>query len=340
MRLDELASIAGGELRGDPGLEVTGASGLAGAAEGDVSFIAGRKQLEEAKNCSASCLLVGEFYEELSCAQLKVDDPQMVFASLLERLHPRRRPGPGVHPEAHVDKGARLSEGVSIGACAVVSEGAQVGESTVIYPGAYLGRGVSVGRDCTIYPNVSLLDGVSIGDRVSIHAGSVVGSDGFGYLQREGRHVKVPQVGTVRVEDDVEIGACVCIDRATTGETVVGRGSKLDNLVQIAHNVEMGEHVVMAAQSGVAGSSRLGDHVMAGGGVSISDHLEIKDGVMLAGRAGVIGDLEKGVYAGVPAVPHRQWLKVSALILKLPELFRRLLEVEKKLGVSEDGEDK
>jgi UDP-3-O-[3-hydroxymyristoyl] glucosamine N-acyltransferase len=218
-----------------------------------------------------------------------------------------------------------------------VSDNSSIGARTIIYPGAYVGFGVVIGEDSIIYPNVSILDNVTIGNRVVVHAGSVIGSDGFGYIQRDGSHVKVPQVGSVRVEDDVEIGACVTIDRATTGVTVIGAGTKLDNLIQIAHNVTVGKDVVIAAQSGIAGSSSVGDNVMAGGRVAVSDHVEVEAGCILAGRTSVHNNLKRGIYAGTPAIPHRAFLRSAPLIGKLPELFKRIKELERKLEDKEAG---
>ncbi len=332
MRLEDLAGSLKAEFRGDPNLEITGVAGLTDAGAGDVAFLAGRKHQKAALASAASCILVNNFQDDLAHAQIKVSDPHRSFAELLDRLHPRRRPEPGVSPSAHIDEGASIAEGVSVGAGAVVSDGASVGARTIIYPGAYIGFGVSIGEDTMIYPNVSILDNVSIGSRVIVHAGVVIGSDGFGFLQRDGGHVKVPQVGSVRVEDDVELGACVCIDRATTGETVIGAGTKLDNLVHVAHNVTLGKNVVFAAQAGIAGSTTIGDNLMSGGQVAISDHVNIESGTMLAARTGVHTNLKRGIYAGAPAMPHREFLKATPLVGKLPDLFRRLKELEKKIN--------
>ncbi len=338
MRLEDIARTLNAEFRGDPELDIKGVAGLEDAGGGDVAFLSGRKHLKAASGSAASCILVGEFQDELKQAQIKVPDPHRAFGELLERMHPRRRPGPGVSPEAHIDKGASIGEGASVGAGAVISDGASVGARSIIYPCAYVGYDVSIGEDTVIYPNVSIMDGVSIGSRVIVHAGAVIGSDGFGYLQRDGAHVKVPQVGSVRVEDDVEIGACVCIDRATTGETVIGAGTKLDNLVQVAHNVKLGRHVVFAGQSGVAGSTTVGDNVMAGGQVAISDHVDIEAGTMIAAKSGVHKSLKKGIYAGTPVIAHRDFLRSAPLVGRLPELFKRLKEIERKLD-ADDKED-
>jgi len=334
MLLGELARILGGELRGDAALDIAGVAGLEDAGEGDLSFVASAAHMKAAVLSRASCLLVAEFDDNLLQAQLKVPDPHRAFAQAIEELASRRRPAPGIHPLAHIDASAVIGKDVSIGAGAVVEAGASIGEGTIVYAGAYLGYDVKVGCDSMICPNVTVMDNISIGSRVIIHAGAVIGSDGFGYIQRDGRHVKVPQAGTVIIEDDVEIGACACIDRATTGATIIGAGAKLDNLVHIAHNVRVGSHAALAAQFGTAGSATIGKWVMTGGQVGVADHVTIADGSVFGGQSGVLGDIkEKGIYAGAPAMPVSQWLKVSAIMRKLPELFSRVRALEKKASL-------
>lgn len=338
MRLEDLAGSMKAEFRGDAGLEIIGVAGLEDAGEGQVAFLAGGKHRKAALNSAAACILVSEFDADLPQAQIKVPDPHRSFLELLGQMHPRRRPEAGISPAAHIDVGAAFGDGVSVGAGAVVSDGVTVGARTIIYPGAYIGFGVCVGEDCIIYPNVTIMDGVILGNRVLVYAGAVIGSDGFGYIQRDGGHLKVPQVGDVVIEDDVEIGACTCIDRATTGKTVIGAGTKLDNLVQVAHNVKLGSNVVFAAQAGIAGSTTIGDNVMSGGQVAISDHVEIEAGTMLAARTGVHNNLKRGVYAGAPALPHRVFLRSTPLLGRLHELFRRITDIEKKLEVEDKGD--
>jgi len=342
MKLRDVARLLGGELRGDAELEITGVAGIEDAVEGQISFVADKKSLEQAAESRASCFMVGDFVPGLGVPQIKVKNPHYSFAVLLEHFHGERRPAAGVHRLAFVAGDASLAPEVSVGAFAYVSEGASVGARTVLHPGVFVGEGSRLGEDCVIYPNVVIRDGVSIGDRVIIHPGAVIGSDGFGYVLHEGRHHKIPQVGGVVIGDDVEIGACTAIDRATTGNTVIGRGTKIDNLVQIAHNVKIGENSILVSQVGVAGSCNIGNYVVMGGQAGLADHINIDDGVILAARSGVMNDLKKGVYAGAPAVPRREFMRVISYFLKLPELNDRIRELEERLGNTErsGGDDR
>jgi UDP-3-O-[3-hydroxymyristoyl] glucosamine N-acyltransferase len=333
VKLKDIAALLEGEVRGNGGAVITGVAGAEQAGEGQITFLAGKKRLSQRLAAvKASCVLVEEFVEDASVNQLRVDDPQYAFALLLGQFYPRTHGPLGVSELAYVARDVHLGEDVSVRPFAYLSPGARLGHRTVVYSGVYVGREVEVGEDCVLYPNVVLMPGTRLGDRCIIHAGSVVGADGFGYLQREGRNVKVPQVGGVDIGDDVEIGACTTIDRATTGNTVIGEGTKIDNLVQVAHNVTIGPHSVIVAQVGIAGSSKLGDHVMLGGQAGMADHVEIASGVMLGGRTGVMQNIDKpGVYSGLPAMPHRDWLRTLSMFAKLPEMHRRIAELEEKL---------
>lgn len=331
MKLGEIARLLGGELAGDAETEITGVSGIEHARQGDITFILGKKQAAEAEKSAASCVMVKEHYPGIDRAQLRVEDPQLAFALLLGMFHKRPAEPAGVSSLAYVSEDVSLGEEVTVSPFACVMRGASVGNGSVVGAGVFVGHGVMVGEDCVLHPNVVLMDGTTAGDRVIIHAGTVVGSDGFGYLQRGGGNVKVPQVGGVVIEDDVEIGACVAIDRATTGNTIIGRGTKIDNLVQVAHNVSIGEHSVVVAQVGIAGSSRIGRGCMLGGQAAVSDHATLDDGTTLAARAGAMGHLAKGAYGGTPAFPHREWLKASSLYMRLPELQKRIAALEAKM---------
>jgi UDP-3-O-[3-hydroxymyristoyl] glucosamine N-acyltransferase len=338
VRLGEIAELLNGELSGGGEVEITGVSGMEDAREGDITFITAKKQVPAASGTGASCVMVKEFFPDLDKTQLKVEDPRYAFAVLLGRFHARDFGPPGISGLAYVAEDAVTGEGVSVQAFACVSAGVAIGRETVIMPGVFIGPGVKVGERCVIYPNVAIMDGTVVGDRVVIHAGSVVGSDGFGYIQRGGRHVKVPQVGGVVIGEDVEIGACVAIDRATTGNTVIGRGAKIDNLVQVAHNVTIGEDCVVVAQVGIAGSARIGNYCMIGGQAAVADHASLEDGAMLAGRTGAMGHVKKGAYGGTPAIPHREWLKATALFGRLPEFVKRISALEEKMKNTEGGQ--
>jgi UDP-3-O-[3-hydroxymyristoyl] glucosamine N-acyltransferase len=333
VKLKDIAALLEGDFRGDGEAVISGVAGADEAGEGQITFLSGKKRLEERlRKIKATGVLVEEFIADAPVNQLRVDDPPYAFALLLGQFYPRTHGPMGVSELAYVARDVHLGDDVSVRPFAYLAPGVRLGHRTVVYSGVYVGREVVVGEDCVLYPNVVLMPGTRLGDRCIIHAGSVVGADGFGYLQREGRNVKIPQAGGVLVGDDVEIGAGVTIDRATTGNTVIGEGTKIDNLVQVAHNVTIGAHSVLTSQVGIAGSSKLGDHVMIGGQGALSDHVEVTSNVMLAGRAGVIQDIDKpGVYSGLPAIPHRDWLRASALFARLPEMQRRIAELEKKL---------
>jgi UDP-3-O-[3-hydroxymyristoyl] glucosamine N-acyltransferase len=319
-------------LVGPPDLAVTGVAGLAEAGPGDLSFAADDAALKASGITRASALLVPRRIEGLASAQIIVPHPALAMARVVEEFFVRKRPFFGVSQSAHTGAYVTLGEGVSIWPFVTLEDYVSIGRGTALYPGVFVGEGTVIGEDCLIYPNVTILEGVTIGNRVIIHAGTVVGSDGFGYVQAGGRHHKIPQVGTVVIEDDVELGANATVDRATFGKTIIRRGTKVDNLVQIAHNVEVGEHNILVSQVGIAGSSKTGHHVMIGGQAGISDHVTIGDLVMIAARSGLNRDVAtKEVVAGFPAQPRMEWLKSMAIVAKLPELRQIIREMEARL---------
>jgi len=334
--LAELAAFVGGELLGPADLAITGVGGLSDARPGQLSFYANVQYREAYSATQASAVLVGRGEPAAAGrALVRVDHPHLAFARVSQLFHPPRahaagvRPGAHVHPEAHVDPLATVMAG------AVVEAGASVGPGTVLYPGAYLGEGAVVGAGCTLYPNVTVRERCTVGNRCILHSGCVVGADGFGFALDLSvpEHVKIPQVGTVRIEDDVEVGACTTIDRATTGETVIGRGTKIDNLVQVAHNVRVGPLSLLCAQVGIAGSAELGMGVVLGGQVGVAGHLRVGDLAKVGGQSGVAQPVEDGVVvSGSPAVPHGEWLRTSVLLRQLPELVREVRALKKKLA--------
>jgi UDP-3-O-[3-hydroxymyristoyl] glucosamine N-acyltransferase len=337
MRVREIADILGGELLGDPELDILGVAGVEEARKGDVTFAQDRKNLELALQGDASCIILTEPEPGVRKAQIKVPNPLYAFAVMLGHFHKPDHGPEGVSDRAFLAKGVSLGEGVSVHPMAYVSEGASIGRGTVLYPGVFIGHGASIGEECVLYPNVVVMDGVRVGNRVLLHPGVVLGADGFGYVPHGGRHFKIPQVGGVTLEDDVEIGANTAIDRATTGTTVIGRGTKIDNLVQVGHNVSVGHDAVLVAQVGIGGSTTIGNHVMMGGQAAVSDHGAVDDGTALAARAGVMGHLKKGVYAGAPAMPRRDFFRCTSLFARLPELNKRLSRLEEHLKVTEEG---
>jgi UDP-3-O-[3-hydroxymyristoyl] glucosamine N-acyltransferase len=339
--LEELAGLVGGRIIGDASLVITGVAGIDQARPGDITFLASPKYTALLKTTRASAVMVPEDKADVEGPSLVVvKDPYMAFASVLRLFNPPVMPPAGVHPKAEVHKGAVLGKGVSIQPFAFVDEGARVGDRVVIFPGVYVGKGVGIGDDTVIYSNVSVREGSVIGKRVIIHCNSVIGSDGFGYAKEGARYHKIPQVGIVRIGDDVEIGACVTIDRATVGETSVGRGTKIDNLVQIAHNVKVGEDTVLVAQVGISGSTTIGSRVTLAGQVGVAGHIEVADDCIVGAKAGVSKDIKKkGAFTGYPALPHNLWLRAQVVFSKLPEMKKRLEELGKRVKELESRED-
>ncbi len=334
MKLRELASMLGGEIVGDHETEILGAAGVHEVEEGEITFLSDLKLAEECAGSKASCVIVKEVVPGINKPQLIVKNPLYAFARVLEHFEePVQQIGISGH--AFVSEKARIGRDVSIHPFAFISDDAVIGDHTVIHPGVFVGRHTVVGTQCVLYPNVTVREKVTLGSRVIVHAGAVIGSDGFGYVLEAGRHHKIPQVGGVIIGDDVEIGACVCIDRATTGNTIIGGGTKIDNLVQVAHNVRIGENAIIAGQVGIAGSTEIGDFVALGGQVGIADHSKVDEGSMVGAQSGVFGHIPKGVYSGYPAMPHRDWLKASALFARLPELNKRIKEMEEKIRILE-----
>ncbi|MDI6889456.1 MAG: UDP-3-O-(3-hydroxymyristoyl)glucosamine N-acyltransferase [Thermodesulfovibrionales bacterium] len=331
MKLREIASLLNGEIIGDPDIEITGVSGINGAQEGDITFLSADSYRKYLSGCKASCVIVKEPIDGLNITQLRVPNPHLAFAKLLEHFYIKPKKPIGISKEAIVSKKARTGKDVSIFPLSYISDGVFIDEGTVIYPFVFVGENTTIGKGCIIYPNVVVREKVTIGNNVIIHSGSVIGSDGFGYVFDEGRHYKIPQVGGVIVEDDVEIGSNVSIDRATTGNTIIGRGTKIDNLVQIGHNVKIGKNAIIVGQVGIAGSTEIGDFVTLGGQVGVTDHVKIESGTIIGAQSGVLGDVSKGIYSGSPAMPHRDWLKSQAVISKLPELYKKIKELEKRI---------
>lgn len=328
--LRELAERVGGRVVGDPERRVTGIRSLEEAEEPHLSFYHNRRYLEAARASRAGALLVGDEGSFAGRCLIVCHEPYAAFAELLGLFQPPRRPLPGVHPSAVVSPSARLGESVSVGPHTVLGEGAVLGEGVTVEAGCVVGDGAAIGADSWLHPHVVIEPGCRIGERCILHAGVVIGSDGFGFALVAGEHRKVPQVGIVVIEDDVELGANVCVDRATLGETRICRGTKVDNLVQIAHNVQVGEHSLLVALVGIAGSTRLGHHVVMAGQSGAVGHVSIGDRVKVSAQAGVTEDAPAGSWVtGFPARPHREWLRAMANLFQLEELRRRLKSLER-----------
>lgn len=337
MTAAEIAELVGAVVQGDAAVRITGVAPLERAGGSDLSFLSNPKYREAALASSAGAVLASSADGLAGRTVLICADPYAAFARALQAFHPPRRPAPGVHPSAVVEPGASLAPSATVGPLAVVGEGTIVGEGSQVDAGCVLGRNCKVGRDCHLFPRVVLYDDTELGDRVVLHSGAVLGSDGFGYAQENGRHIKIPQVGRVVVEDDVEIGANSTVDRGALDETRIGAGSKIDNLVMVAHNVRLGAHCILVAQSGISGSTRLGHHVIIAGQSGAVGHIRIGDGVRVGAKSAVTHDLPDGAFVtGHPAQDHRRWLKERALSGRLQEMLQRLKRVESKLGEEEE----
>lgn len=341
MKLEELAERTGASVEGGVGVEIKGAAGLDIAEAGDVTFLANKRYTPQVESTRASAIFVGEDAEigRTDIAILRTPDPYLAYTRALILFHPEPAFEPFIHPSAVIEPTARLSEDVWIGANAVVGRGAEIGARVRIHPNATIYEGVHIGDDSIIHSGVSLREGTILGERVVVHNNTVVGSDGFGFAKdEEGRWLKIPQTGRVVVEDDVEIGANTSIDRASVGETRIGRGTKVDNLVQIGHSCTVGEDTLLCGQVGLAGSTKVGSRVILAGQVGVGGHLTIGDDAVLMAQAGVFYDVPpKSVYSGgIPAFDHKESLRTMAAIRKLTEMQRTLRSLEKRLKELEE----
>jgi UDP-3-O-[3-hydroxymyristoyl] glucosamine N-acyltransferase len=338
MRLGELSDRLGVSLAGDREIEIRGVAALDRAGPGELSFLSNPKYRHLLRTTRASAVIARLQDQAEGIATLVAANPYLAFAQAVTLLYPERHPQRGVEVGAWVHPSARLGAHVTAMAGCYVDEDVAVGEGTVIYPGVYLGRQARTGRDCLLHANSVVREGCVLGDRVILQPGCVVGSDGYGYAQDGARHVKIHQVGIVVLEDDVEVGAGTTIDRAAMGETRIGRGTKIDNLVQIAHNVQIGQDCLIIAQVGISGSTQIGDRVVLAGQVGLVGHIRLGDGVMVGAQSGVNHDLPAGtMVTGSPAIDHREWLKIQAVIRRLPQLRQKIQNLERKLKDLEGG---
>ena len=338
--VSELARRVGADVLGDPERRLTGVASLAVAGPEDLAFFAREGMRKAVLGTRAGAVLTSLGFESAGVrfSVLKVDDPQLCFAKLVRLFHPEPAPPAGIHPSARVDEGARIGKGVSLGAGAVVEGGARIGRGTWVAPGTLIGRGARVGEDCRLGHAVSILHGAVLGDRVRVHAGARVGTDGFGYVPGpDGAH-KVPQVGGCVIGADVEIGANCTIDRGALDDTRIGDRTKLDNLVHVGHNVRIGSDCLIAAHVGIAGSCEVGAGTHFGGQAGVADHLTIGAGARIAGQTGIVQDVPPAAeVGGTPARPQRSWLKEEAHLRRLPELFQRIARLEVRFGVRGDS---
>ncbi|MGH8501447.1 MAG: UDP-3-O-(3-hydroxymyristoyl)glucosamine N-acyltransferase [Gammaproteobacteria bacterium] len=339
LSLRELRDRFGGKIIGDLDVGIDGCASLETASAGEIAFAEAARYRQQVEAGRASAYLVTEDFPQMPDQTLwLVARPRETFIRLLSLFHPGPRYAPGVHPSATVAPSARLGEGVTVCEHAVIREEAHVGAGTVIESCVHVGRGVTLGENCWIGPNVSLLHGVKLADRVTVHAGAVIGGDGFGYLWMDNRHTKVPSLGSVQIDDDVEIGCNVCIDRATFGATRIRRGTKIDNLVQIGHNNDIGEDAIIVSQVGLSGTVKIGDRAVLAGQVGVADHIEIGAGATVAAASGVSKNVPPGETVwGYPARRIRTAWRELAHIARFPHFMRRLKILEARISSLDDS---
>ncbi len=334
MNLEEIVSIVEGTLLPGPESgqkEIRAVRSMIEAGPSDLTFLANPKYKGELFKVRAGAILLSEPVPDLPIPQIVVGDPYLALARIMQVFYPIPKPSSGVHRTAVVSTTALLGENVEIGAASTIADGVQIGAGSIIGPGVHIGRNVRIGEGCLFYPGVVVREDSQIGNRVIIQPNAVIGSDGFGYApDRAGRRHKIPQIGRVVIHDDVEIGANSAIDRATFGETVIGTGTKIDNLVQIAHNVRIGEDCVVVAQAGISGSSRLGHRVILAGQAGVVGHIEIGNDSLVGAQSGVAQSLpENSRVSGSPAIPHQLWLRIQAILRDLPQFISRLRVLER-----------
>jgi UDP-3-O-[3-hydroxymyristoyl] glucosamine N-acyltransferase len=334
MTVQELVRLIGGAFNGDGRAEIRSVASLENAGPEDLAFAEGERALAQAVESRAGCILVREGVSVEGRTTIAVSHPKLALIRAAEALCPGPVPTPGIHSTAVIAPDARLASDVSVGPHTIVERGVSVGAGTRLGAGVFLGEGSQVGARCVFYPRVTVYAGARVGDRVILHAGVVIGSDGFGYVFAEGRHHKFPQLGQVIIEDDVEIGSNSTVDRGSLGVTLIGQGTKVDNLVQIAHNVKIGRHCVIAAQTGISGSCEIGDYVVMGGQVGMGDHARVEEGAVLGGGAGILPGkiVRKGETVwGRPARPLAEFKRMYAHLAHLPSLAKKVKEISAQI---------
>jgi UDP-3-O-[3-hydroxymyristoyl] glucosamine N-acyltransferase len=331
--VSELAALVRGKTTGNPDTEIRQVASLDLAGDGDIAYVEDEKFFEAAKKSRASCVIVPENSSLSLLCQIAVKNPKLAFALVAEVLHPPKQRAPQIHSSAVIADDAKIGRDVFIGAFVCVGEGSTVGDGTQIRAGAKIGDHVSVGSDCVIHPNVFLEDGVTVGNRVILHAGVVIGADGFGYVRGEMGYHKFPQIGTVVIEDDVELGANTTVDRGALGQTRIGRGTKLDNMVHVGHNCDIGERVVIAAQTGISGSVTIEDDCVIGGQVGFGDHIRVQSGAVIGSKAGILPGkiVRPGVWWGIPIQRLDEYKRLNAHLSRVPAMRDELKELKDRV---------
>jgi UDP-3-O-[3-hydroxymyristoyl] glucosamine N-acyltransferase len=344
--LNELSAYVGGKVVGDGNVFIHKVAAIDEAGPGEITFLSNPRYQKFLAQCKASAIIVGNGVVEAadfgSLNFLETANPYIAFAKILSLFTPEPQYSGERSAAACIDGSAEFGDGVTVFPNVFVGSRVKIGRRSVLFPGVFVGPNAVIGSDCVLYPNVVVREGCQIGDRVILHPGVVIGSDGFGYAGARAERVKIPQIGIVVLEDDVELGANTTVDRATLGKTVIGRGAKVDNLVQIAHNVIIGEHSVIAAQTGIAGSTRLGKNVTLAGQVGVVNHIQIGDGATIGPQTGVPKSVPPGAVlsGGIGATPHREWLKVMTLLPQLPSLWNSVRRLEKEVARMIKGGEK
>ena len=332
----ELAQFLGGTVIGDENREISDVKGLAEAGSDDISF-AVEPYTEYLPQVHAGAVITEKEYPAGNNTLVLVENPRLAFSKLLELFHPRQSVEQGIHSTAVVDKSAKIGENTAVMAYAVIGKNVNIGAGSVIYPYVFIGDNVTIGANAAIYPGAVIMENTVMGDNAVIRAHAVIGGEGFGFATKDGKHTRIPQIGNVTIGDDVEIGACTTIDNGTLGSTKVGRGTKIDNLVHLGHNVEIGEDCFVIAQTGIAGSTKVGNHVTFAGQTGCTGHITIGDNVTFAGKSGIVGNVASNtINAGFPARPHIEWSRTQVYIKKLPDLAKTVKALEKRIAELEE----
>ncbi|MEA3479404.1 MAG: UDP-3-O-(3-hydroxymyristoyl)glucosamine N-acyltransferase [Bacteroidota bacterium] len=338
--LSEIAKLVNGRFKGDLEKKIYGVAPFEHATDDDITFVDSAKLAKKISETKAGAVIVPMDVEAASNNIVQVENPRVAFAKVMNLFYPASKLKSGINTSAHIGENLICGKEVFIAPFVVIGNNVTIGDRVIINSCAVISDNVIIGNDTLIYPNVTILERCIIGSRVIIHSGSVIGSDGFGFAPDGEKYYKIPQTGIVQIDDDVEIGAGNTIDRATFGKTLICRGVKTDNLVQIAHNVTVGEDTVIVAQTGIAGSTTIGRHTAISGQVAIVGHITVGDNVQIAGQAGVAKSVASGeVVSGTPAIPHRLWLRVQSVIPKLPELKNKIQTIEKRLKIIEEKQE-